>query len=952
MEKTRLDQILQSMFRIRKGELEKTFLMFLYSFNAVAVFIIARIMKDTLFLNKSDLALLPYMYVAVGVAVGVVMYAYYRLAARQSLQVTVNSAMGLFLILFLVFRGLLEIEGQDWIVPSLYIFVEIMGIILVIQFWTFANELFNSREAKRLFGIIGAGAVTANLYSFPIREFSKLIGIKNLSFVCAFSLFLCILIFNYLSRKYKNQVASHLPSEPIGEEEERIPPARMAVYNRLKYGIVALTMITILAVTFVDYQFKVTARHAFQGQQLANFFFNLYAYGGMLACLVQLFGTNRILERFGVLPALLLLPIMLLTGSTMALAWIGYIGITFTKGSELVTRYTVYEATTNLLYQPLPSRIRRKVKAISDGIARPMAQSLAGLAFIALNALFSINHPDRIGMLAWFVVVAGFVWIGVLIMVRRRYVDALLIGGDRNARGWESGEEDLTAAIPRMAIKRALESGDELQILNAIEMLPSANWHDWEDLVVPLHENESARVRMESLRYLAASGNRKYSRLVLAHFEESEEEVGALAIRLYCQLESERAVTMISQYLDSHNPQVKAATITGLIKYGGLDGMLSSVGALKKMITHSDSRQREMGAKVLGFIKIESLHKPLLDLVNDPDTGVRRAAIEAAGELRASELIPSLIYQLGNPETAPQAMSAIAAFGDEAVESLNEVLELSYLDAGIERSIAQVLGMIGSDAAADLLMRLIATPDEHLRGAAIKALQRVYGKVLSISRPDMATVKEVLNTELEHYYQLLQDMQVVEQEMDSPLLLSALEDRLEGTLKRVFVLLSLIYPRRQIEIVSYNIDSNNPALRANSIEIIDNILEVETRRYLLPILDSISREEKISRGQEHFQLEHYGAMELLERHLSEKQGWLLICAIYTVGVAKIEALADLLPRFLSHENPVVRETAIFALSKLYGGERFCAFAKHLEGDDDQHLGRYLASLLEAQQQES
>ncbi len=39
-----------------------------------------------------------------------------------------------------------------------YVWVNCFGIIAPVQAWSFANSLFDTRQAKRLFGLIGSGA--------------------------------------------------------------------------------------------------------------------------------------------------------------------------------------------------------------------------------------------------------------------------------------------------------------------------------------------------------------------------------------------------------------------------------------------------------------------------------------------------------------------------------------------------------------------------------------------------------------------------------------------------------------------------------------------------------------------------------------------------------------------------------------------------------------------------
>ncbi len=66
--------------------------------------------------------------------------------------------------------GLLERSHAAWVYPVIYVYVEVMGALVLVQFWTLANELFNAREAKRLYGLIGAGGTFANIFIGLLRR--------------------------------------------------------------------------------------------------------------------------------------------------------------------------------------------------------------------------------------------------------------------------------------------------------------------------------------------------------------------------------------------------------------------------------------------------------------------------------------------------------------------------------------------------------------------------------------------------------------------------------------------------------------------------------------------------------------------------------------------------------------------------------------------------------------
>ncbi len=941
---SRFDRWMNTLFRIRKGEFFRTFLMFLYAFNAVAAFIIGRITKDSLFLavpGGIDWLWATYGIVAIGVTS--VTAIYYKHVGRSKLNRVITIWLTIITVCLVFFRYLLT-QDWIWVVFTLYVFIEIMGILLVIQFWTFANELFTSREAKRLFGVIGGGTVLANLYSFPVKYLvnNNLVRIENLMLLIAFSVIVCIVIVNVLSSRYRvaAQQQQKRDIEKKTRPERSAGSSHLQVYHVLARYLLLIIAVTYLVVTAVDYQWKVMAKLSYGTKEdIANYFFNVYAYGGVLACFIQFFLTSRILDKFGILPALMMLPIAMFGGSVASLTMVGILGVTLTKGAEVVTRYTVHETTVNLLYQPLPPDMRRKTKAAADGMIRPIAAGIAGFLFYLLGRVWHITDGENVKLLAIPTAVLVVVWVALLVMARRKYVEALVIGGERRSRLLDDDEDDVNVFIDHRVLRKAIDSGEEIQILNALEVMPTSNMHDWADAIEKLCKHKSHKVRIESIRYLVKSGNRKFSRLITQMIEDENEEVVAEAIRGVCSLERERAVGNIAVHLSSDNPQIKAATIMGLIQYGGLDGILNSTAKLKQMLDNRQPKERENGARVLGYIKIKSFYQALFRLINDRDLRVRNAAIFAAGEMQAEELIPNLIYKLRDLDSRTEAVEALSSFGRSIVPKLDRVLQLLRCDENISQGIPPILGNVGGREAVVVLQNLLPSLDSRFRTAVVKSLQKI-----TIREPDTPVdyfrVQEALKAELEEHYQFLEYKRVAQSHDGNELMISALDERLEDSMSRIFTLLTMVYPRRQIEIVQYNLKSDNPALRANSIEIIDNILDTEMKRYFIPLLDTISLEEKVAMGLEFFKLVQPSYEEFVVRLLERSNGWLLIATLYTIGLTQDDYYTGHLLHFLDHIDPVVRETAVQTLSKMMNRRELDAVLRRFPDETDNAVLEY------------
>src|SRR5262249_57778088 len=95
------------------------------------------------------------------------------------------------------FWALLRANAGNWVYPALYVFVEAMASLVVIQFWTMANDVFHAREAKRLFGLIGGGGTLANvIFGLLVGRYARTIGAPNLLWLMVGQLVLCAVLAN------------------------------------------------------------------------------------------------------------------------------------------------------------------------------------------------------------------------------------------------------------------------------------------------------------------------------------------------------------------------------------------------------------------------------------------------------------------------------------------------------------------------------------------------------------------------------------------------------------------------------------------------------------------------------------------------------------------------------------------------------------------------------------
>jgi ATP/ADP translocase len=69
---------------------------------------------------------------------------------------------------------------------AFFVFNLILGILLISQFWTLANDVYDPRQARRIFGFIGGGASLGGAMGSGITSWTVAhLGVDNLLLVSA-----------------------------------------------------------------------------------------------------------------------------------------------------------------------------------------------------------------------------------------------------------------------------------------------------------------------------------------------------------------------------------------------------------------------------------------------------------------------------------------------------------------------------------------------------------------------------------------------------------------------------------------------------------------------------------------------------------------------------------------------------------------------------------------------
>ncbi len=173
-------------------------------------------------------------------------------------------------------------------------------------------------------------------------------------------------------------------------------------------------------------------------------------------------------------------------------------------------------------------------------------------------------------------------------------------------------------------------------------------------------------------------------------------------------------------------------------------------------------------------------------------------------------------------------------------------------------------------------------------------------------------MSQILLQETKAHYEILQLLHThkrFEKNEAFDLLKKALIERQRQNLERIFRLLGLVYPSKDIYNAYYGIISGQKTLYANSVEFLDNLLHNDIKKYIFPILDDLAPEVVLQKAVELFGVHRKTREESLIYLIDGDDSWLRACDIYcSIGIES-EELKKKVHGAKNDPDPVVKETA-------------------------------------------
>ncbi|MGB1211638.1 MAG: NTP/NDP exchange transporter, partial [Lacinutrix venerupis] len=396
----------------------------LYIFLIITVLLIVKPTVNALFVNKLGADSLPYGYLLVAL-VAVVTTIFYSKAIREFslLKITIASLI-IFSLAFIVLSIVLHFEIlHNWILYFYYLSISLFAVIATSQFWILANMVFNAREAKRLFGFIGAGAIAGGVFGGYLTSLIvSSYGNKYAILVAAFFILCCIPIIQKIWKLRIQKMTTYVRKQrKHNESNTQVSSLKLILKSKHLTYLALITGISVIVAKLVDFQFSDFANKAISdSDELASFFGFWFSTFNVLALILQLFVTNRLLSRLGVSSTLLILPLGIALSSLLFLTFPELWVLVIIKGIDGSFKQSLNKAAVELSIMPIPLNIKNQAKSFIDVAVDSVATGIAGFLLIFLIKKLDLSTSYITVIILLFV----FIWIVLIYRLREAYFNS------------------------------------------------------------------------------------------------------------------------------------------------------------------------------------------------------------------------------------------------------------------------------------------------------------------------------------------------------------------------------------------------------------------------------------------------------------------------------------------------------------------------------------------------
>jgi ATP:ADP antiporter, AAA family len=433
-ERSGLERFLGFFTDVHAGEGTTALLLSLNIFLILMAYYVLKPVREALILGEGSAELKTYMSAVQVVLLAFVVPYYGRLVARFARMRLINVVTVFFLSCLFLFYVLAQFKVPLAIV--FFVWIGIFNLMVVAQFWSFANDVYSKDEGERLFAIVGFGASLGAVVGSRVADrLIDTIGVYELMLVGAAVLIGQLLITNVIDRRETDRRAARAKAPAAAAAAK---PAKTSGTNgfrmvfQTKYLLLMALMLMLLNWVNTTGEYilgSIVKEQAVQmiadgranglseGQLIGDFYSKYFTAVNVLGLFLQLFVVSRIVKYLGIPWAVMIFPMLSFTAYNIIAFYPALMAVLFAKVAENSTDYSLNNTVRNMLFLPCTYEQKFSAKQAIDSFFVRMGDVLSAALVFVGTAIFTL-HPRGFAAVNAMIVAA---WLFLAWRVGRQY---------------------------------------------------------------------------------------------------------------------------------------------------------------------------------------------------------------------------------------------------------------------------------------------------------------------------------------------------------------------------------------------------------------------------------------------------------------------------------------------------------------------------------------------------
>jgi HEAT repeat protein len=798
--------------------------------------------------------------------------------------------------------------GFEILYPILYILKAQYEVMLGLFFWNLANDLFNTRQSKRIFPLITAGGVMGGVIgSFGTPFLVKAISIDNLMFIYLGTTLTGAVVVRRMGTLFPSLLSAEGKGKKVKkrlsmrDEFKRVLP--VIKESALVKILILLTLLPNVVIPIINYQFNYAIDEAFatEGKMIEFFGYFRGALNG-ISFIILLF-VGRIYGRFGLPIALMFHPFNYVIAFLAFLFKFDVFSAMYAQFSTRILRNTINNPARGVLMGLFPAEYRALIRPFLRGTVVRVGTLVGSGIIIACSGIL---HPRYLSLIA-LVFMGG--WIATTFALKRSYSRILLDLISRNMLDLKSQEEQDVSRIfldkrVRSQLLDAFLSSRGSTCLWYANLIKSLGMKDLDAHILSIIKDQDDQTKIGLLSLLSPDAGEQAVRTLEELVDPDKPDLSIAVLRAAAQLSPDLTSHFLKNVFDSvQDPELRAYALIGLYR----QEPKTYNPIIDSWLTSGEMAEQRAGIISAGGSNNRAYVSILQKMLEKmEDESLLSLVLEALHQLGASEM-DTIVFPYLEHSSERVRQAALEAFTVESDNAIRAVIPLLGDRSPDVQDLARSKLQESSYQNAELLIESLVIPNRKLREGVFSLLESLEIKDVDVFR--------FARSQLERAYRNLDEAEALRslpggEERD--LTVDHLVQKRNARLETILRVLATQDRSGRMRIVWRGIYSADSRQKSNAIEALEDLVGHALSKTMLPLVEDLSPSECLAIGKKNFDLPEFDSnATLLYNHLLVKYDWVtVVLALYIVGMQGLDGVdRGIVEDLANSDNPYIREMA-------------------------------------------